>query len=482
MRNNCLVSKIRRSLWKYLCCLMLCVIVGLYVPIDQYHGRTSLTKSVAGDQKSNGLVNPKSLRRHLSRNTAEEIVIETVTPNVIIRNFQLRHEHSLTDVNKANTNGVMMAMLLAGTKTQRNGTEFMEGRDNNVDSAFIKGQQNNILDLQQKGMVNIHGNGEQDRQPEIQMDPQEKGIPNDQQNRTFDAPQKVFPNEEQDEQLKGIPDIKQKEYENNVTDVQRKGVPNEETNVIDAHQKGIPDVNPNSHNPNVNSVPNGNKESVIVQQLNDIAQINQDSMLDFNQEGNRDKAIPDTRQRRVSDSIHGEEQFEVNIPQIIRQYESKGYADETPLNTFDFGYSINPKQVCAGQDNIRLVFVVKTSSQNRKRRQTIRETWANSKRFGNIKTVFSLGIPQSVPIHDLYEESETYNDILLADYIDDYYNLTLKTIVGMRWVVKYCPRAQFAVSVDDDVYVSTDLMLKYLAGLPSRQLNKLYAGHLFNKS
>jgi hypothetical protein len=52
-------------------------------------------------------------------------------------------------------------------------------------------------------------------------------------------------------------------------------------------------------------------------------------------------------------------------------------------------------------------------------------------------------------------------DIVQADFVDTYYNNTIKTMVGMKWVIEFCSSAQFVLFVDDDYYVSTKNLLKF---------------------
>ncbi len=59
-------------------------------------------------------------------------------------------------------------------------------------------------------------------------------------------------------------------------------------------------------------------------------------------------------------------------------------------------------------------------------------------------------------------ESALFGDLVQGDFEDTYYNLTLKTISGMRWVVEKCPKSRFYFLVDDNVYVSPKNLLRLL--------------------
>ena len=49
-----------------------------------------------------------------------------------------------------------------------------------------------------------------------------------------------------------------------------------------------------------------------------------------------------------------------------------------------------------------------------------------------------------------------------GDFIDSYYNNTIKTMMGLRWASEQCPAAKFYLYVDDDYYISTRNVLRFL--------------------
>ena len=102
-------------------------------------------------------------------------------------------------------------------------------------------------------------------------------------------------------------------------------------------------------------------------------------------------------------------------------------------------------------------------------RKSIRETWGNISRIENrtLDLVFVIGKEKGVGNHTgaIYNESQKYNDILELDFIDSYTNLTIKTILALRWVLTDCPQAKFVVrNMDDcflDVFKLDKEMLKF---------------------
>ncbi|KAK7888860.1 hypothetical protein WMY93_024420 [Mugilogobius chulae] len=73
------------------------------------------------------------------------------------------------------------------------------------------------------------------------------------------------------------------------------------------------------------------------------------------------------------------------------------------------------------------------------------------------------------------EESRTYHDIIQQDYQDTYYNLTIKTLMGMNWVATHCPQVSYVMKTDSDMFVNTEYLIQKLLKpeLPPKQRNWL---------
>ncbi|XP_015281067.1 PREDICTED: beta-1,3-galactosyltransferase 5-like [Gekko japonicus] len=114
-----------------------------------------------------------------------------------------------------------------------------------------------------------------------------------------------------------------------------------------------------------------------------------------------------------------------------------------------------------------LVILVTSSPSQSDTRMAIRDTWGKKHLIANkhIVTFFLLGISLN---HDnqiaVTAESQKYRDIIQKDFIDTYYNLTLKTMMGIEWVHKFCPQSSFVMKTDSDMFVNpyylTELLLK----------------------
>lgn len=90
-----------------------------------------------------------------------------------------------------------------------------------------------------------------------------------------------------------------------------------------------------------------------------------------------------------------------------------------------------------------LVILVKSKISHFERRDVIRKTWGQSDRFKLIRTVFLIGSmdfkgssdeytkeERYKYFHQLTQENARYQDIVQQEFIDNYYNNTLKTMMG----------------------------------------------------
>ena len=111
------------------------------------------------------------------------------------------------------------------------------------------------------------------------------------------------------------------------------------------------------------------------------------------------------------------------------------------------------------------------------RRSVIRKTWATDPSMKTRwKTVFLLGQTpnDNVQNENLEAEGMMHRDLIRGAQKENYYNLTLKTQMGLEWASKYCD-FQYLLKADDDVLVNPYLLMDYLRK-PDTPKTKLYTG------
>lgn len=156
--------------------------------------------------------------------------------------------------------------------------------------------------------------------------------------------------------------------------------------------------------------------------------------------------------------------YDGDIQQSLLQLQQNQVPDIAPINVYNYEYVIKSKNKCIVEDQtLRLVYIIKSAPENLDRRNAIRKTWGYQKRFSDveIRTVFILGVKLGMQ-DKINEESLQYHDIVQANFTDSYFNNTIKTMMGFKWAITHCTNAKFYMFVDDDYYISTKNVLRFV--------------------
>ncbi|CAG2100435.1 unnamed protein product [Medioppia subpectinata] len=106
----------------------------------------------------------------------------------------------------------------------------------------------------------------------------------------------------------------------------------------------------------------------------------------------------------------------------------------------------------------------RTSGKYYLRRKATREGWALEARKYRFNVIFVLALPRDYTHNNtnlsttqtaITQESQQFNDILQLAFIDDYYNITLKGIGILNWVLNKCSTHDYIVKADDDILVNS---------------------------
>lgn len=137
-----------------------------------------------------------------------------------------------------------------------------------------------------------------------------------------------------------------------------------------------------------------------------------------------------------------------------------------PINFYNYTYLHQRHCDLVKSERPQLTLLIKSALPNVKRREAIRRTWGYEQRFSDVhvRRVFLLGASTSSAQMDTADtEARQYGDIVQSDFIDAYFNNTIKTMMGLKWVVEHCQSAQYYMFVDDDYYVSMKNVLRFIA-------------------
>jgi len=153
-----------------------------------------------------------------------------------------------------------------------------------------------------------------------------------------------------------------------------------------------------------------------------------------------------------------------------QRYESVPKAKST--NNPPLRFLINEPYFCLEQKFLYLI-VVSSSPQNIEKRIAIRNTWGNSDVLNNTRggLVFLLGkVHKNMRLQkQIYEESMSYRDVVQADFIDSYKNLTQKSVMALKWFSSYCSHVKFLMKTDDDIFINTETLSNFLKERQSKK-------------
>ncbi|XP_053417393.1 acetylgalactosaminyl-O-glycosyl-glycoprotein beta-1,3-N-acetylglucosaminyltransferase isoform X2 [Nycticebus coucang] len=140
---------------------------------------------------------------------------------------------------------------------------------------------------------------------------------------------------------------------------------------------------------------------------------------------------------------------------------------------------------CAGHSGVFLLLAVKSAPVHYERRDLIRRTWGQERSYRGlpVRRLFLLGTPapgdaeRAARLAALVGmEAREHGDVLQWAFTDTFLNLTLKHVLLLDWLAQRCPQARFLLSGDDDVFVHTLNVLRFLQAQPPD--GHLFAGQL----
>ncbi|XP_029434696.1 beta-1,3-galactosyltransferase 5-like [Rhinatrema bivittatum] len=114
-----------------------------------------------------------------------------------------------------------------------------------------------------------------------------------------------------------------------------------------------------------------------------------------------------------------------------------------------------------------LVILVTAEPWQLEARAVIRQTWGKERIIEDKRVVsfFLLGTMEKKNKQaeaSIISESLKYKDIIQKNFTDSYYNLTLKTLMGIEWVHHFCPQSSFVMKTDSDMFVNTFYLTELL--------------------
>ena len=138
---------------------------------------------------------------------------------------------------------------------------------------------------------------------------------------------------------------------------------------------------------------------------------------------------------------------------------------------------------CNRVESSRLVILVHTSMNHRDLRDAIRSSWGNRTNLlrYNASLYFVIGKSHKPTSPERLKELSAYSDLIQLNFIDNYRNLSRKSVESLKWVHKRCPAATYVLKQDDDTFVDLQRLTTTLNAFRERQRTRYIGGFYFRK-
>lgn len=142
----------------------------------------------------------------------------------------------------------------------------------------------------------------------------------------------------------------------------------------------------------------------------------------------------------------------------------------------------NQSHICRNEtDSDVLIVVVATQFTTHHRRHMIRSTWGSLPRYHSMatKVVFFAGLTLLTTENlRLQAEAAKYRDMVIINQKENYFNLTQKSVVMLRWATEFCSKARYILKTDDDCFNDLAKFVDFVSNswLPT----EFIAGHCMN--
>jgi len=162
------------------------------------------------------------------------------------------------------------------------------------------------------------------------------------------------------------------------------------------------------------------------------------------------------------------------------QYIVTSVAPGDDITCCRFNYLQKVDNVCTDATQLLAVIVVCSAVENSARRDAIRQSWGSPEQLRRIglRVVYVLGRAEGRD-GDVLVEGRLHDDVVQADFVDSYSNLSVKSLAALHWAAEYAACARFVVKTDDDTFINTQLLSHDLAGTAHR---RFVMGHVIARA
>ncbi|XP_069125040.1 beta-1,3-galactosyltransferase 5-like isoform X2 [Argopecten irradians] len=175
-------------------------------------------------------------------------------------------------------------------------------------------------------------------------------------------------------------------------------------------------------------------------------------------------------------------------PPIDEKYAQYFVSRNEKVNPFSFNYIVSGSAICSKGESTYLVILVPSIQTNIEERRAIRNSWGSVARGNHwprhhmnvsIKLVFLFGEDPTMKNNRVAQlESDMYGDVVQADFIDTYANLTRKMLMGLHWVSTRCADAEYVLKADEDTFVNIPILVDVLKQTRHPAYQGVVLGHV----
>lgn len=160
-------------------------------------------------------------------------------------------------------------------------------------------------------------------------------------------------------------------------------------------------------------------------------------------------------------------------PHITKELYVPGYSQPHPELCKD--KTVKNKTV-----EVKVTIMIISAPTHTRQRAAIRETWGRQRKVEDgVVVAFIVGLVGNSSEDRLVEqESEEHRDVVISKVPDLYENLSLKTLSAFSWLLSLCPRSEFMLKVDDDMFVQVERLLDLVESLEAGPETKLILGNI----
>lgn len=131
---------------------------------------------------------------------------------------------------------------------------------------------------------------------------------------------------------------------------------------------------------------------------------------------------------------------------------------------YESGFNVPHEELCPNNGReLKVLVLITTAPDHEKHRTAVRQTWGHFSIRKDVVMAFMIGRTNNPTIQaNIDRENELYGDVVQANFIDHYSNLTLKTVSMFEWAKTYCSESHFILKTDDDMFINMPLLLTFI--------------------